>query len=78
MLFCKTNLIYFDASPGGSVVKKPSANAGDAKDVNLILGLGRSPQVGNGNPLQYSCWKILWTEEPGWLQSVGLQRVRQG
>ena len=20
-------------------------------------------------------WKILWTEEPGWLQSMGLQRV---
>ena len=23
-------------------------------------------------------WRILWTEEPGWLQSVGLQRVRHG
>ena len=21
-------------------------------------------------------WKILWTEEPGWLQSMGSQRVR--
>ena len=21
-------------------------------------------------------WKILWTEEPGWLQSMGMQRVR--
>ena len=20
-------------------------------------------------------WKILWTEEPGWLQSMGMQRV---
>ena len=34
------------------MVKNPSANAGDAKDVNLILELGRFPGVGNGNPLQ--------------------------
>ena len=22
-------------------------------------------------------WRIPWTEEPGWLQSMGLQRIRQ-
>ena len=38
--------------PGGSVVKKPSANAGDP---GSILGWGRSPGEENGNPLQYSC-----------------------
>jgi len=37
------------------VVKNPPANAGDAIDVGLILGLGRSLGEGNGNPLQYSC-----------------------
>ena len=26
-----------------------------ARDVGLISGSGRSPGVGNGNPLQYSC-----------------------
>ena len=36
--------------PGGSVAKNPSANAGD---LGLIPGLGRSPEKGNGNPLQY-------------------------
>ena len=36
------------------VVKNPSANARDIRDVCLILGLGRSPGEGNGNPLQYS------------------------
>ena len=41
--------------PGGSVVKNPPANAGDAGDVGSIPGLGRSPGDGNGNPLQYSC-----------------------
>ena len=31
---------------------------------------------GNGNPLQYSCQEIPWTEEPSRLQSMGSQRVR--
>ena len=30
---------------------------------------------GNDTPLQYSCWKIPRTEEPGGLQSMGLLRV---
>ena len=37
------------------VVKNPPANAGDLRDVGSILGPGRSPGGGNGNPLQYSC-----------------------
>ena len=36
------------------VVKNPSANAGDPES---IPGSGRSPGVGNGSPLQYSCLK---------------------
>ena len=31
------------------------ANSGDIRDVGPIPGLGISPGVGNGNPLQYSC-----------------------
>ena len=38
--------------PGASVVKNLPANAGDT---GLIPGLGRSPEEGNGNQLQYSC-----------------------
>ena len=30
-------------------------SAGDARDSGSIPGLGRSPGVGNGNPLQSSC-----------------------
>ena len=41
--------------PGGLVVKNPPAKAVDPGDVGLILGSGRSPVEGNGNPLQYSC-----------------------
>ena len=37
------------------MVKNPSANAGDMRDMGLIPGSGRSPEEGHGNPLQYSC-----------------------
>ena len=40
--------------PGGSMVKNPTASAGDAGDSGSIPGSGRSPREGNGNPLQYS------------------------
>ena len=53
MKFLIFNLLKFIVSfPGGSVVKDPPANEEDA---GLILGSGRSPGEGNGNPLQYSC-----------------------
>ena len=38
--------------PVGSVVKNLPVNA---EDTGSILGSGRSPGEGNGNPLQYSC-----------------------
>ena len=41
--------------PGGSVGKESACNAGDAGDLGLIPGLGRSPGVGHCNPLPYSC-----------------------
>ena len=37
------------------VVKNMPANAGVIRDMGLILGWGRSPGGGHGNPLQYSC-----------------------
>ena len=52
------------------------ANAGEAGDMVSIPGSGRSPAGGSGNPLQYSCLEIPWAEEPGGLQSMGLQRIR--
>ena len=60
---------------GGSVVKSPSANVGDVRDLGLIPGSGRSPGEGNSNPLQYS--EVPRTEEPSGLQSLGSQRVGQ-
>ena len=38
--------------PGGSDGKASAYNAGDP---GSIPGLGRSPEEGNGHPLQYSC-----------------------
>ena len=38
--------------PMAQMAKNPPANAGD---LGSIPGLGRSPGVGNGNPLQHSC-----------------------
>ena len=62
------------ASQVALVVKNPSANAGDVRDKSSVPGLGRSPGVGNGNPLQYSC-----VENPmdrgAWRATV--HRVRQ-
>ena len=39
----------------GLVINNLPAIAGDLRDTGLIPGLGRSPEAGNGNPLQYSC-----------------------
>ena len=58
------------------MVKSLPADVGDARDVGSIPGLGRCPGGGIGNPLQYSCPEIPWTEEPGGLQCKGSQRVR--
>ena len=46
----------------------------------------RVRSLGQEDPLEQSmathssilAWKILWTEEPGGLQSMGLQRVTHG
>ena len=59
--------------PCSSVGKESAWSAGNP---GSIPGLGRSPGGGNGNPSSILAWKISWTEKPGGLQSMGLQRVR--
>ena len=58
------------------MVKSPPASLGDAGDMGLIPGSGRSLGEGSGNPLQSSCLENPRTEESGGLQSIGSQRVR--
>ena len=68
---------YIRASLVAQRVKNLPANA---EDPGLIPGSGRPPGEGNVNSLQYSYleyWTgIPWTEEPGGLQSMESQRVR--
>ena len=54
---------------GGSVVKNPPANAGDAEDSGSIPGLERSLEGVHGNPLQYSYWDNL-TDRGAWRATV--------
>ena len=73
---------YFDliqsllGFPGGTVVKNPPANAGDAEDWVRSLAqedLLAEDMATHSNIL---AWRIPWTEEPGGLQSTVSQRVR--
>ena len=57
--------------PGGSVVKNLSANTGDS---GLIPGSGRSPGVGNGNPLQYSCLQKPMNRGAWWVTVRGVAK----
>ena len=60
------------------MIKNLPANAGDIKDEGSILGLGRSPVGGLGNPLQYSCmenpmdrgawWAVVHRISKSWTQ----------
>ena len=56
----------FMGFPGGSVVKNLPAKAGNAGDVGLISGSGRSPGGGNGHPLQYSCLGNIMVRGAWW------------
>ena len=59
------------------MVKNLTANAGDARGADLLLGSGRSPEGGKGNPLQYSCLVNFMDSKGAWgRQSMGSQRGR--
>ena len=44
-------VLYAKSLPGGAVVKNPPSSAEDARESSSIPGSGRSPGVGNANPL---------------------------
>ena len=58
--------------PGGSDSKESACNAGDQSS---IPGLERFPGEG-ATHASVLAWRIPWTQDPGWLQSMGSQRVR--
>ena len=51
------------------MVKNPPANAGDARDVGSIRGLGRSLEEAVATHSSILVWKIPWTEEP-WKEKI--------
>ena len=62
--------------PGGASIKSPPTNAGDLRDLSLLLGQEdplEESMATHSNPL---VWRVPWTEEPGGLQSMGSQRIR--
>ena len=59
--------------PAGLDSKASACNMGDP---GSIPGSGRPSGEGNGSPLQYLCPENPMDQEPGRLQSMGLQRVR--
>ena len=62
------------ASQVAPAVKNPPANVEDIRDVGLIPGSGRSPQEGNGNPLQYSCLGNPMDREASWATVHGVTK----
>ena len=66
-----SNLVKLDF-PGGSEVK-----ASASKQETRVRSLGREDPLENEMATHSSilAWRIPWTEEPGGLQSLGLQRV---
>ena len=55
------------------MVKNTPANAGDLRDLGLIPGLGRCPEGGHVNPLQYSCLENTMDKGAWRVQSIGFR-----
>ena len=70
---------------GALVVKNPSVREGDIRDGGSVphkrhkwvqsLGWEDPLEKGMGTHFSILAWRIPWTEEPGGLWSIGLQRV---
>ena len=52
------------------VVNNPPANAGDARDDGSVPGLGRSPEGGHSNALQYSCLEKIPMDRGAWRATI--------
>ena len=61
---------------GGAMIKNLPATVGDTGETQ-ILSLGREVplEMEMATLSSILAWKIPWAEEPGGLQSMGLQRV---
>ena len=57
------------------VVKNPSANAGNIRDTDSVLGSEDPLEEGMAIHSSIFAWRIPWTEEPHKQWSIGSQRV---
>ena len=71
-LFVKCMNLLLIASQVTQWLKNPPAIAGDAGDTGLTPGSGRSPGVGDGNPLKYSCLENSMDRGAWWATVHGL------
>ena len=62
-------------SEGMSLGRRSKFRSCQYRDLGLIPGSGRSPEVGNGNPLQYSCLENCMYRGTWWATSMESQRV---
>ena len=64
----------FTASQVVLAVNNPPSNSRDIRDLGLMPGLGRSPRLGNGTPLQYSCQENPMDREAWWATVHGVTK----
>ena len=75
-LFDNTMFMYILGLPGSTVVKNPSANAGNARDTVSIPGSGRCPGIEKGNPLQYPSMENSMDRGAWWATVYGVSKSR--
>ena len=66
--------------PGGARNKEPTCQCRRPETLEIcVLSLGQEDPLEEGTATHSSIldWRIPWTEEPGGLQSIESQRVRQ-
>ena len=68
--------MYSMGFPGGAGVKNSPASAGDARDVDSILGREVPLEEEMATQSSILAWKIPWAEKPGGLQSTGVTKSR--
>ena len=76
-LYTHITVMYIHTGfPEGAVVKSPLANTGDVRDWVQFLDPEDPLEKEMATRSSILAWKIPWTEEPGWIQSMGFQSIR--